>query len=140
MQGVHLYLGLAYAHLPAHGFHEEDGVFSSRQTDEDAVAVVQQSEFSCRLAEAPHEPGFQFLFFCGFGHILWVWVDVWFWVGLDEYEVYCRYEHEECEVVVPVEPLSGEHHVYDDGEDYEADALLYYLELHEREGNQGSDT
>ena len=35
--------------------------------------------------------------------------------------------------MVPVKPLSSEHHVYDDGEDHEAHAFLNHFQLHESE-------
>ena len=54
---------------------------------------------------------------------------------LHKHEIDGGDDAEEGGCVVPVEALVLEHHVGDDGEDEERDALLYDLQLYEREGS-----
>ena len=54
---------------------------------------------------------------------------------LHKHEIDGGDDAEESGCVVPVEALVLEHHVGDDGEDEERDALLYDLQLYEREGS-----
>lgn len=52
---------------------------------------------------------------------------------LHKYKVDRRYEAAEGGEVVPVQALSLEEYVGDDGENNERHTLLYHLELHQRE-------